>query len=108
MTTGKAIWVYVIVRLCVSFCSNYCRESISNTNETTETTKTSLSSYCCTFITNLGLCIYGGIVLFNDDVCDSYKRTGLYKMYNVLYWFDVVGIVVIFTSVIVPLVGKLE
>ena len=93
LTTGKAIWVYVIVRLCVGCCSSNCQQQGQNA----ETTEAALASYCCYFIINLGLCIYGGIVLFNDDVCDSYKRTGLYQMYSILYWVDVASTFVILT-----------
>ena len=44
----------------------------------------------CAACINIGMLIYGGIVLIGADVCDGYLKTGLYKLYYVLYIIDCV------------------
>ena len=89
-TTGHAIWVYVIVRLVVGCCtSSLSQNNLHNMEIDYEVRRCYLVFYV---VTLLGMLIYGGVVLFNSDVCPQFKNTGLYQMYTVVYVIDVVGL----------------
>lgn len=39
-------------------------------------------------IINIGIQIYGGIVLYHDPVCEQFTNTGLYKMAYSMFFID--------------------
>lgn len=86
-TTGKAIWTYVIVRMVLGCCSSQCVQTAQN-QEVEQ--GTAAVAAICSFMILLTLFIYGGVVLFANDVCDGFKNTGLYQMYYILYIIDVI------------------
>jgi|MDTB01.1.fsa_nt_gb hypothetical protein len=88
LDAGDAIWVYVIVRLILGWVGGVCSGSSKQESEVSLDNTISVNVYC-SIVTTLICVIYGGVVLFSEDVCDQYKNTGLYKMYYVMYWIDV-------------------
>lgn len=86
-TTGKAIWTYVIVRIVLGCLSQSCANTAQS--ESSEEGTAAIGA-CCAATINLALMIYGGIVLIANDVCDGFKRTGLYKMFYIIYIIEVI------------------
>jgi hypothetical protein len=84
---GKAIWTYVIVRMVLGSCSSQCTQTAQNQEVEPET---AAAGAFCSALFMLTLFIYGGVVLIAEDVCDGFKRTGLYQMYYILYIIDVI------------------
>jgi hypothetical protein len=84
---GKAIWTYVIVRMVLGCCSSQCTQTAQSQEVEPETA--AAGAFCSALIV-LTLFIYGGVVLIAEDVCDGFKRTGLYQMYYILYIIDVI------------------
>lgn len=62
----------------------------------------------CAMCINLGMLIYGGIVLIGADVCDGYLKTGLYKLYYVLYIIDCVFNSIIICSMVGVWLGAMS
>lgn len=84
-TTGRAIWIYTITRMCLLFVSNQCK-----VKEPTEDNKfEQYIASCCSGTIHVGVWIYGGLVIYGADVCDEFKRTGLYKLISNIFIIDV-------------------
>jgi hypothetical protein len=83
---GHAIWVWVVVRL-ASHCLTNCIDQVFFLSEE-ECMKIGAFTAHVTF--NWSMIIYGGVVIFNSEVCDGYKRTGLYTLSLVYFYGDVV------------------
>lgn len=94
-TTGHAIWVYAIARLCLNSCAQCC-SSVGNG----DAGKDGEYGRQCAQCMHLATWIYGGIVLFDAGVCDQYKATGLYKFLVAMYFIDisstVLGVVLLY------------
>ena len=86
ISAGHAIWVWVVVRLS-SHCITNCMDQVFFLSEE-ECMKISAFSAHLTF--NWSMIIYGGVVIYNSEVCDGYKRTGLYTLSLVYFYGDVV------------------
>jgi hypothetical protein len=96
-TAGQAIWTYVIVKTIVGPVSSQCFGGGSSQGEDGAKNggETRAVSFFCLVIVTLGMLIYGGLILYSPDVCQSYKRTGLYQMYHVLYIVDAVAMIIL-------------
>ena len=95
-TAGKAIWVYVIVKTIVGPISSQCFGTSNGDGDgKKESKETNAVSFFCLVATTLSMLIYGGLVLYGSDVCQSYKNTGLYQMYHILYIIDAVAMIIL-------------
>jgi hypothetical protein len=101
-TTGKAIWTYVIVRMVLGCCSSQCIQTAQSQDVEQGTAAVAA---ICSFMILFTLFIYGGVVIFANDVCDGFKNTGLYQMYYILYIIDVVTNSLLLSS-FTPLIAK--
>ena len=93
LDAGDAIWTYVIVRLILGWLGGVCGRGRGQ--EEAEDSESSFVGPFCQFCTSLTTVIYGGIVIFSKDVCEQYKNTGLYQMYYIMYWIDVLSLCII-------------
>ena len=76
-TTGHAIWVYCIVKMVTASC---IQGGQANKPKSEDVEADTMTGAMCVILCNLGLLIYGGIVIIYNDPCDQYKNTGLYQM----------------------------
>ena len=85
--------------------SQQCTNTAQNEQSTGET---AAAGAMCAMCINLGMLIYGGIVLIGADVCDGYLKTGLYKLYYVLYIIDCVFNSIIICSMVGVWLGAMS
>ena len=84
-STGRAIWLYAILRICLNCVANQCK-----VKEPTEDNKTEQNiALCCSTTIIVGSWIYGGVVIYASGVCDQFKNTGLYKLISAVYIIEV-------------------
>ena len=100
-TYGHNIWVYFFWKLIIGCCSQVLTGGFSRfgkndvdadgnpiNKNTTTTSGTIVSGLVLVMLINIGILIYGGIVLVHDPVCDQYTNTGLYKMAYAMFFID--------------------
>jgi len=104
-TYGHHIWVYFLIKLCVGCCSQMISagtvrgdgddEGEDATNgvvvmnkKQKSLSKDTVSGIVLVLLINIGILVYGGVVLVHDPVCVEYTHTGLYKMAYAMFFID--------------------
>ena len=103
-TYGHHIWVYFLIKLCVGVCSQFVSHGIarsgsgkddddddddaSSDRKAQRLNKETVSGIVLVLLINIGILVYGGVVLVHDPVCVEYTNTGLYKMAYAMFFID--------------------
>lgn len=96
-SSGAAVWTYVIVRLVINCCCLSPTSSAMLSFDEEATILTRRINANLNIYISIAILLYGCIVLFNAEVCDQYKATGLYQMYVWIWAIDLIWFVSITT-----------